>query len=673
MKIRIILFLSLLLLLMSVPLNYAAKNNKFGFFDRFSLLRSIFGRNKHNNNKNDNKRVSKSRKFHFMRLYDSIKKLLNRKNNNFINHNINNNDNFIMIPPESIITNVKNDIINEDNIEIDNIIENLEALRSTTIENIDTLICENCEDSNQIMLGRKEKPSSWFGFIDFNLMNFRSNTPINNNNNGEPRRITDGREYDFTYFYTLLLVGMVGWYVTSKDHEAIRQRQHDILNEAVVKSLQSKGIHVEPVVKEIEEEEEEEEEMEVVEGIAVVQENEKEIENKIQDEIQNESQDNSDSEMERPVSVPSSPSRSSGAVASSNITPVIIKTKIKLETPVQQEHQVEVEKVKVEEVIQPNSSLAKEINLVLEEVPIDSPLPPFVRPVTASPSRQGSTNSTLQTSTNTNTQTIPMTLTPGLRSPSLSSPSSSGSSFITTPTTASSNKSIDDVNGSLGEFSMIHSPMGIGSPYDGLSSDSSGVQSPEGESLSAYKRKLQGMAGALAGTMDMRAERDQSRDFDLDDLESMLLYGATTTSSASKNLTHRNSSDSQSPNAKLGGDGRVYNSLGNASYKEGHYEHALQYYEMARAILSEGEGEEKQVDQKFMECITTNIDLSMKKILEKACNGSPNARNSDGDDDVIITAVTAPVTGHVSISKDAKLVKPSPRRISPDSIVGMWA
>merc|ERR1711916_369004 len=118
--------------------------------------------------------------------------------------------------------------------------------------------------------------------------------------------------------------------------------------------------------------------------------------------------------------------------------------------------------------------------------------------------------------------------------------------------------------------------MGLGGDQDELSSDSSCVHSPEGESLSAYKRKLQGMAGALAGTMTtMTTEKDQSRDFDLDDLESMLISRTNVTTTSRKRM------DLESPTAKLGGDGRVYNSLGNASYKDGNYEHALQYYEMA--------------------------------------------------------------------------------------------
>ncbi len=661
MEIRIVLFLSILLLFMNVTLNNAnniVKNSKFGLFGRFSLFRSIFGKNKYNNNKKNNKRTFESRKFHFMRLYDSIKNLLNR--------NRKNNNNFV-INSEIMIHNLDNHIEYDDNVIVmDDIIENLETLRSSTIENIDTLVCENCEDSNQVMLGRKEKPSSLFDFIDFNIL-FLQRNDNNHNNNDEPRRITDGREYDFTYFYTLLLLGMVGWYATSKDHEAIRQRQQANLNEAVTQSLQAKGIYINSAIEEIDDEIERD--LEVIEGVAVVQESDNEIE----------------SNKQNSISEPSSPSPSSSRpIASSNITPVVVKTEIKVETPVQQkqEHQVEskveitaIERVKEQKALRSNSPLVEEIKLVLEQVPQESPLPPLVRPLpdsqtlTDSTTLSGSPRSTIQTLTNTNTQTIPMTLCPTLRSPS---PRSSGSTLnvITTPSSTNSSKSIDDANDSLDEISMMNSPigMGIGGPYDGLSSDSSSVQSPEGESLSAYKRKLEGMAGALAETMDMRGERDQSRDFDLDDLESMLLNGTTSSYSASKNQNLRRSSESQSPYTKLGGDGRVYNSLGNASYKDGHYEHALQYYEMARAILSEGEGDDKQVDQKLMDCISTNIDLSMKKILEKACDSSPPKISYEGEE----TLNTASMMDNVSATADVAIIKPSPRRVSPDSIIGMW-
>jgi len=198
--------------------------------------------------------------------------------------------------------------------------------------------------------------------------------------------------------------------------------------------------------------------------------------------------------------------------------------------------------------------------------------------------------------------------------------------------------------------------------------------SPGGDTLSAYKRKLQGMVGVMVNNTLKSQEQESAIDFD--DMEAMLLGEGTSSSMGSNSLV-------PSPSREDGSDGRVYNTLGNGAFSDGRFDDALQYYEMARAMY--GSGEE---DEKFLACISSNIDVTVKRILKNAVE-SPGLHQkqivSDDEDDLLMLEYPSPVSSRMEESRTSfspvvsprhsilnrvvpLVAQPSPKRITPDSI-----
>lgn len=209
---------------------------------------------------------------------------------------------------------------------------------------------------------------------------------------------------------------------------------------------------------------------------------------------------------------------------------------------------------------------------------------------------------------------------------------------------------------------VISTPASVFSPSIASSSEPCSPEySPGGDTLSAYKRKLQGMVGVMVQNSLKNEEEEKALDFD--DLEAMLLGSSTCGPTASPE--------------RDANDGRVYNTLGNTAFSDGRFEDALQYYEMARAMYNNGGGSDES-----QACITRNIDVTMKKILQAAVE-SPAARkrlatagSQPQELDTAPASAFSPVVSprqslleRVAPSGDlSPMLQPTPKRVSPDSV-----
>ena len=222
---------------------------------------------------------------------------------------------------------------------------------------------------------------------------------------------------------------------------------------------------------------------------------------------------------------------------------------------------------------------------------------------------------------------------------------------------------------------MMRSP-GLFSPSIASSSEPASPEySPGQDTLSAYKRKLQGMVGVMVQN-SLQSQELEKNAIDFDDMESMLLgTGTSLTTTSSSSSTGAGGTLISSPNRD--NDGRMYNSLGNASFSDGRYDDALQYYEMARAMYNDSED-----DKKFLSCISNNIDVTVKRILKKAVEspGGPLITGDSNDNeeaDILMqlpeSSAFSPVVSprHTILNRVVALeplTQPSPSRVSPDSI-----